>query len=305
MARLTWVLGAVLAAAIAGPAQAAVTTCGPESYDFGGLPRYSSQTFGGIDDSARNNLDLRLGNFTQQTVIASNACNGTLSSSGASMTFEARSENRGFARAGTSVSASITNSVGGHYYYSTANWGSRERVLFTSATAPGRIDFVFNVSGTTGGTYALDGDDYRNGRLDFLVKQAVTAGSLLDVFTDPAAQRWFGPGTYTYSYFGPISSALDVWFYTGSGFEVNSPTSGKSGTISANFFNTFELVDIALFDSVVGGNEIMGWSLTNETSGQLLFTADGRVEVAEPGALTVLGFGLLGLAAARRRQFSR
>ncbi len=190
-------------------------------------------------------------------------------------------------------------------YNAVASQGTRSQVQFHSYTDPGQVVFTFDVSGSENAPYGT-----AFGRFDFLARPYVDgSGSFFDVFTDPAAINETGPGTYTFTYTGPIADPLDVMFYSASGVLIGLqdpasgglPPDGASFMAFADYSNTVNLSLIELFTAT--GDPITEWSLEDVETGEVIFDQDGRVSaVPAPGSLGLLATGVAGLAGTLRRR---
>lgn len=292
-----WVVAAALLAP--GVSHAAIifdTTVSTLSPSF-----YLVQAYGEIKDGSGNNLDSDGLVAWSTTPTAPTVRAGTLTAGGTSSVFNTRAQLNGFMSGSDFASMQVTNAGAGNGYTAIASQGARTQVQFSSAQTPGRVDFTFAITGTETEPYGLS-----LGRLDFMARQFAPASDYFDVF-GAGALHASGPGTYSYSYFGPTTSALDILFYSAAGTivgldDVPFAPAGANFTSTANYGSTFTLSTIDLFTAA--GTRIDAWTLTDLASNQVVFDQDGRVttSVPEPGTLTLLGLGLAALGFSRRRR---
>jgi hypothetical protein len=269
---------------------------------------YSAQAYAELKTTAGQEIDS--GGFTPSSSapIATLSASGTLVSGGTSMGYSTFSAYDGFGYARASASIQVSNTsgfVGG--YNAVASQGARTQVQLSAPATPGRVEFTFAVTGNELEPYGT-----ALGRLDFLVRPfAAGNGSFFDVFLDPAARKYDGTGTFTYTYTGSIAGPVDILFYTAAGVLVGGddpnslglPPVGSSFSASANYANTVNLTEIAVFDE--NGDPIPAWSLVDLATDEVIFTEAGRLTpVPVPPALWLLGGALAGLGIRARRRLA-
>jgi hypothetical protein len=290
---------------LSAPLQAAIL-----NFNFGNpsaAQYYSAQAYAELKGAGDQLLDSGGELRSNSVPVGTASTGGSLASGGTSMAWNTFSALDGFGLARTSASIAVTNANNNNLvagYNAVASHGQRTQVQFFSQTVPGQVIFTFNVSGTEGTPYGTT-----LGRFDFLAKPYVPgSGSFFDVFLDPAATSWSGPGTYTYSYAGSIQAPLDLMFYAASGVLIGLqdpngrglPPAGASFSAFADYANTFDLAEIALLDE--NGDPIPEWTLVDLASGQEVFNQDGRLTpVPAPAAAWLMLGALAGLSRLGRR----
>jgi hypothetical protein len=148
-----------------------------------------------------------------------------------------------------------------------------------------------------------------NSRLDFGVGQDAT--SFDDIYNPNVTYNLmtkYGPGDYTYQAPVTIGTTYDFFFWSSSFWEVdpnqlvNLPANMSEIDGTAQFMDTFILNSIDLYNG--DGSLVPQWNLVDTTTGQTVFTQNGRV-VPEPGSLALLaGLSLSGIAFLRKRRQS-
>ncbi len=238
----------------------------------------------------------------------------TFVENGATISATASSIPGGFFTARNAASLNVTNIADENGYYAIGGSGSRTSVQFFSAQAlADRAVFRWNVTGSESpsdlATCDPNNSIYSNcatARLDFLATTN-TALNFFDLFDDAnGAMTEFGPGTFTYNIGGmPLDQVISLMYWTSAFVQLNASESVGGGSFSkfANYSNTYELVDIDLFD--INNEEITEWSMVDMATRQTVFNQDGQVrngDVPVPATLALFGLGLAALGVRRSKQ---
>jgi len=254
---------------------------------------------------------------TSNSGIGGQSMNTSFELNGAQVTAYASAVPGGFLTSRNAASISITNANAEDGYYMLAGYGSMTTARFFSPEAlADRATFRWRVSGlestVPAGKCDPDTQTFNicsTARIDF----AATANAnpnyydLLYPSTPGPSPTMteFGPGDYTYSIAGmPLDQVITFGYWTSAFVQINPGQLNQGGDYNfyANYANTFELEGIDLYDAE--NNLLTDWTLADPETGQTFFTPEGRVpeNVPEPVTLALMGIGLLGLAASRRRR---
>ena len=305
-------------AALPGPALGALVSSGGGNFDA--VPLYRALAFGTISFGGASINGIDYASNSVPLPLATG--NGTINLNGATLNHSGASAYSGFYAGRNQASMSVTNANVSDTYYEVAGQGSATSVRFFDPTAAAAYaTFTWRMSGTTFNPNNIQPNcviDYINcfptatGRLDFAASTDPNR-HWNDLFTDPNfGITEFGAGVYTYNL--PIQNLGDVinLFYWSSAYtQVNPNTvpAGSNFSLSAQYFNTFVLETVGLFDA--SNNPIPQWSMTDLTSNTNVFDQTGRLaaiapapslDAPEPMTLALVSLGLAGLGFWRRRQ---
>jgi len=103
---------------------------------------------------------------------------------------------------------------------------------------------------------------------------------------------------------------LFYWSSASAQIDPGDVAAGADVELTANFSNTFELVDVELFD--INDNPISGWTLEDLTTNTIVFDENGRTSaiiaapplgpaVPEPSSWVLLAIGLTAAWSRARR----
>jgi hypothetical protein len=248
------------------------------------------------------------GNFGPQTVFAAQS----LTRDGATLNGRSQGVYGGFYAARNFAEIDVTNAVAGHQYYAVGGTGSKTAIrIFDPSELATRATFTWTVTGSSSIPAGVTGR--ATSRLDF--GYSTDPGSdWLDLFFNPGtlnAQTFLGPGSYQVTVPLVLGEPLYLHFWSSAFTQVNpgEAPAGSSFRLTADFYSTFVLESVALFDD--DDNPILdSWTAESE-EGVVVFTPDGRVDgidpapplpqVPLPAPAGLLAAAVAGLGLARRR----
>ncbi|HTS21213.1 MAG TPA: PEP-CTERM sorting domain-containing protein [Casimicrobiaceae bacterium] len=248
------------------------------------------------------------------TLASSNTTYGPLSSTssytlnGANISATETTVPGGFFLSHNDATLSVTNANAQDGYYSLAGYGSHTTVeFFSPETLAASAVFTWHISGVESTVPAGMCDPSSDvfsicstARLDFLATTNPN-DTWNSFFQDPDNTTVFGAGTYSISIADmPLDQIINLFYWASAFVEIDPGhlTQGANVDYFADYSSTFNLLTIDLYDA--NGNLITDWSLVDLSTGQTVFTPEGRVP--EPGTMTLLGMALGGLAFARKRR---
>jgi len=307
----------------AAPAWAALVPSG--GGDYNQVPLYRALTFGTVN-FAGDSID-GIDYVSNVSPMAQARNTTTFQVNGATFQSSGQAAFAGFYAGRNHAQISVTNANAGDQYYQVAGQGSATSVqFFTPEAAAARATFTWQVTGSSSNPSGIGNVGCpqpvpppgcfppATGRLDFGASTNQDV-NWLHLFADPNDElesiTRFGPGTFSYNL--PIANLGDVinLFYWSSAYtQVNAGEApqGSNFQLTADYFNTFLLAEVQLFDE--NDNPISEWSMVDMNLGEEVFNQDGRVApvlppppegVPEPASGALLLAAAAATVATRRR----
>lgn len=278
--------------------------------DPASVPYLISQSFLGFDPEGDGTYNSPAYDFHESNTGPRNTfVNYSGNVDGASVSATIASNYRGFFSAGNYASLTVSNARSAAAN-ATALHGSRTSVeFFTLGPQPVRSTFTWRVTGSGSATLGETSSAlyFLAGRYEGQTYTGALFGNGNPTMT------WLGSGTFTYNLPLLLDQPIDLFYLSNARYLVSKDEAdtvvGGTYTGTASYMNTHELVGIDLYD--VNDNRIDNWTMTDRSTGQIVFNQNGRVAAAavpEPGTLALIGpllpFGMLALGAVvtRRRK---
>jgi hypothetical protein len=250
---------------------------------------------------------------SNNTGLGAQSASSTFSLNGASISASATVNPGAFYNARNAVNISISNANAQDGFYVLAGYGTMTTARFFTASAlADHANFTWRVTGSESATPSGACNPSANvfnlcssARLDFAATAAPDPNYFDDLLGASNVLTRFGPGTYTYSIAGmPLDQTITFGYWTSAFVQIEPGqlTQGGNYNFYANYANTYDLVDIDLFDAT--NNLITDWTLQDLETGENVFTPAGRVATAsvpEPSSLGLMGAALAILALLRRQ----
>lgn len=248
------------------------------------------------------------GNFGPGTVYASEAITRT----GSTVYARSQAVSAGWYASRNYAEIDVRDLAAGNSYYAVGGTGSKTvlRVDDPSALAQ-RATFNWRVTGASTLPAGVTGD--ATSRLDFGWSTDPNS-DWYDLFSNPTALNavtYLGAGNYSVTVPLVLGQPLYVHYWSSAFTQIDPGEAPVGGDflLRADFYSTFVLEDIVLFDA--DDNLLSDWTILDDDSGELLFDAAGRIAAIEespplaavvplPGSVWLL-LTAVGAVAARKR----
>ncbi len=222
---------------------------------------------------------------------------------------------RGFFASSNFAEIRVTNVNPAHQYYAVGGTGSKTSVtVFDPSALAQRAVFNWNVTGSSSLSPGVTGE--AESRLDFGYSTDPDS-NWFDLFSNPTAlnaTKWLGPGQYQSIVPLQLGQPLYLHFWSSAFTQIDpgEAPAGSNVTLTANFFSTFVLESVQLFDG--DDNEVTDWTIFDDEFGDAVFDSSGRLagitdapdlpdvpQVPLPAGIWLLGTAVAATAGLRRR----